>query len=122
MCVMIMGSGFTGLAVADFLERKNIEYFFISNEDINAEYLDEKYLDDLLYNVSYVIVSPGISLNKYIIIQIKKRKIALFGEFDFAASRIMNDIISVTGTNGKTTTVTLIHYLLKNFSSRSRLP
>lgn len=115
MKTMIIGSGLSGLAISEYLEKKNIEHFFAKQEDINASEFSDGYLDELLFNVGMVIVSPGISLQKELIIQIKKRKIALFGEFDYGASKIKNEIISVTGTNGKTTTVSLIHYLLKDY-------
>lgn len=115
MKVMILGAGISGRAVFDYFSSKNIDCFFASEKDINAEKFEENYLDKLLQNVTLVIASPGVSPKKELIFQIKKRKIAFLGEFEFATSRLENDIIAVTGTNGKTTTVSLIHYLLKDY-------
>lgn len=116
MKVMIVGSGLSGLAVSDYLLSKNIDCFFAKNEDINKTSFDENYIDDLLKDVSYAIVSPGVSLKNELIFQLKKRKIAFFGELEFGANKLNNDIIAVTGTNGKTTTVSLINHILKDYS------
>lgn len=121
MSVMIVGSGLTGMAVADYFEKHNIKYFFLKNDDINANIFDDEYIDELLVGVEFVILSPGVSLQKEIIFQIKKRKIALFGEIEFSSRLIKNDIIAVTGTNGKTTTVNLIYYILKNYKNGVKL-
>ena len=116
MKTMIIGSGLSGLAVADFLGKNDVEFFFAKKEDIGAIEFDQEYLDGLLKDVVQVIISPGISLKTQLIAEIKKRKIPITGEFEFGTSKIENDIIAVTGTNGKTTTVSLIYFLLKNFS------
>lgn len=115
MRFMILGSGLSGRAVADYLSGRGEEYFFAKKDDINATSFNKDYLDNLLEEVDAVIASPGISCKNELVFQIKKRKIAFFGEFEFGSSRLDNDIIAVTGTNGKTTTVSLIHYLLRNY-------
>lgn len=116
MKAMIIGSGVSGRAVYDYLVSVGYECFFAKHADINAKEFDEKYIDNLLTDLDLVILSPGISLQNELVFQIKKRKIAFFGELEFAASKLKNDTIAVTGTNGKTTTVSLIYFLLKNYS------
>lgn len=115
MKVLILGSGVSGRAVADFLDSQNIEYIFAKKEDIDAKFFDEDYIQNLLTDIDLAVISPGISLQNELVFQIKKRKIALFGELEFGALKINNDIIAVTGTNGKTTTATLMHFLLKEY-------
>ena len=116
MKTMIIGSGVSGLAVADYLSQNNQEYFFAKKEDVNAEKLNDIYIDSLLKDVREVVISPGVSPKKELILQIKKRKIKITGELEFATSRISNDIIAITGTNGKTTSVSLMYFLLKELS------
>lgn len=116
MKTMLIGSGVSGRAVFDYLKSKGVDCFYVDEELINKEKINKNEFDSIIENVDRVIISPGVSLKKDLIIQIKKKKIALFGEFEFGTNKIKNDIIAVTGTNGKTTTVSLIYYLLKNFS------
>lgn len=115
MKVLILGLGCTGRALADYFEGQNIEYDFAKKDDVNAKTFNENYINNLLNDVDLVVSSPGISCNNELIFQIKRRRIAFFGELEFATSKINNDIIAVTGTNGKTTTVSLINYLLKDY-------
>ena len=117
MSVMILGSGLSGNSVFLYLKRRNIDCFFADEKYINGNDFSENELDKLFCNVESIIVSPGISLKNNIIFQAKKRKIAVFGEFEFGASKLNNQIIAVTGTNGKTTTVNLINHLLKSYSA-----
>ena len=56
MKVMIIGQGISGQAVANYLDRNNIENFFAKDEDINASIICDKYADKLLkakINASY---------------------------------------------------------------------
>lgn len=121
MKVMIIGSGVSGLAVSDYLAERNIDHFFAKKEDIEAREFNEDYINNLLCDVLFAVISPGIKPHNELIFQLKKRRIALFGELEFGASKINNDIIAVTGTNGKTTTVSLIHYLLKDYLGGCKL-
>lgn len=67
--------------------------------------------------IDYAIISPGISLNQSFVNRLKKNQVIIFGEIELAYQVIKNDkskIISVTGTNGKTSTVTMVNELLRS--------
>ena len=115
MKTLIIGSGVSGKAVYKYLKDKKC------NCEILEKFIESSELFDKLESgkFSRVIVSPGIKLDKNIIFQLKKRKIAFYGEMEFGMSKINNKIIAVTGTNGKTTTVSLIGYLLRKYLSGS---
>ena len=76
-----------------------------------------------LFDNELIIVSPGIPLNVPIIKELKKRKIKLIGEieFGFLIKHPRSKIIAVTGSNGKSTTVSLIHHILKTLGFKSIL-
>lgn len=63
----------------------------------------------------FVVKNPGINYHKPFILRLKERGIPVYTEIELAyqVSQTQN-YIAVTGTNGKTTTVTLIHEILKN--------
>lgn len=60
-----------------------------------------------------IVVSPGIHLDIPILEQVKQKGIPIISEIELAYSLLSKPIIAVTGTNGKTTTTTLIGELLK---------
>lgn len=62
----------------------------------------------LLDEADYVMISPGIPITAPIVMEAEKRGIPLLGELAFAASLCQAEIIAVSGTNGKTTTVSLL--------------
>lgn len=115
MKTLIIGSGVSGKAVYKYLKDEKCSC------EILEKFIESSELFDKLESGKFnrVIVSPGIKLDKNIIFQLKKRKIALYGEMEFGVSKINNKIIAVTGTNGKTTTVSLIGYLLRKYLSGS---
>ena len=87
MKIMIVGCGLSGLAVADFLSKRSEEYFFARKEDIESDRFDDLYIQSLLLGVGLVIVSPGINPKKRLIVEVKKRKIPVIGEFEFGVSK-----------------------------------
>ncbi len=122
MKVLIVGCGLSGLAAKDYLEGQGISTVFAKEKDINYKgKFDEEYLDRLLSGLSFIVTSPGISPKIPLLKEARKRKIKIIGEFELGASALKGDIIAVTGTNGKTTTVSLIYYLLKGADTKINL-
>ncbi len=79
--------------------------------DIEAEFEFGYHSPDVLES-DFVVVSPGIPENADIIEKIRTKNIPLYSEIEMTSWFIDAPIIAVTGSNGKTTTVNLIHHLL----------
>ncbi len=80
--------------------------------EIGAEFEFGYHSEDVL-NCDFVVVSPGIPENVEIISKIRAKDIPIYSEIEVTSWFITAPIIAVTGSNGKTTTVNLIHHLLK---------
>lgn len=55
-----------------------------------------------------LLISPGIAIDAPLIIKARAKGLEIVGEMEFAASLASQDLIAVSGTNGKTTTVSLL--------------
>jgi UDP-N-acetylmuramoylalanine--D-glutamate ligase len=80
--------------------------------DIGAEF-EFGYHSEDVFDCDFVVVSPGIPEKVDIIQKIRARKIPIYSEIEVTSWFIDAPIIAVTGSNGKTTTVNLIHHLLR---------
>ncbi len=70
----------------------------------------------------FVVRNPGINYKKPFLLRLKERGIPVYTEIELAYQvSCMQNYIAVTGTNGKTTTVTLIHEIFKNASRQCAL-
>lgn len=119
MKVLIVGSGISGRSASEYLEKLGIETEFAGEEDLSDKTNFRSKQKDRLFNgLSFIVTSPGISPDIPLLKEARKHKIKIVGEFELGASKLDGDIIAVTGTNGKTTTVSLIHYLLKDADAR----
>lgn len=106
--VLIAGKGISGRAAFDYLqsfENKRFECLDI---------VDENELDDSK-KYDLCIVSPGIPPATNFFIRAKKISKEIISEVEFAyrESEIDSNWIAITGTNGKTTTTSLIYHILK---------
>tara|TARA_B100000579_G_scaffold33364_1_gene23332 strand:- start:5 stop:1372 length:1368 start_codon:yes stop_codon:yes gene_type:complete len=66
-----------------------------------------------IYDADYWVVSPGVPSDIDIIEKAKKINIPIIGEIEFASKLTELPIIAVTGSNGKSTTVSIMHDMLK---------
>lgn len=68
---------------------------------------------DQILSSDYVVISPGVPLTADIVTRVRGRRIPIFSELEFASWVCRGSIIAVTGSNGKTTTTTLLGEILK---------
>ena len=74
--------------------------------------------ETLLEGVSLVVVSPGVPLTNPVFAQAAARGIPVVGELELSFRAASGCLIAITGTNGKTTTTTLVGEIFKNAGKR----
>lgn len=94
------------------LERANVEVCFG---------IDGEGVAPLLSNVGLAVLSPGVPLNSSIVKVIRGHGIPLVSELELGVELHGGDSIVVTGSNGKSTTATLIDYILRRGGISSHL-
>ncbi len=125
--VLILGTGKSGIAAAKLVLKKGEAVLLF---DSNAELEDAKVLGNFaadanirllkgelpaasLTDVDYCVVSPGIPLDKPFVEEVRAAGIPIWGELELAYRNAQGALCALTGTNGKTTTVSLIGAILR---------
>ncbi|NIA23564.1 MAG: UDP-N-acetylmuramoyl-L-alanine--D-glutamate ligase [Proteobacteria bacterium] len=122
MKVTILGIARSGIAAAMASNRLGYETFlsdygipekrFIDEiEKLRLPYETGKH-SEKIFETDLIVVSPGIPSTVPVISEARKRGIRVISEIEFAFEHFKKPIIAVTGTNGKTTTATLIYNML----------
>lgn len=125
--ILVVGLGATGIAVAKFLSGLGIQ-IGLADEKPEAELMPalEK-LNGLLFArhfgnharevfLSYpmIILSPGVDSELPALKEAREKGIRIIGEIELASRYIKEPVIAITGTNGKTTTTSLIGEIFRN--------
>jgi len=124
--ILIVGLGKTGIATARFLTGQGA-IVIVTDEKPFSEWSDTltefkslrtepeigRYGTDSLLRTDMVIPSPGVPPSNEIISEAVRRKIPVLSEIELAWRFLKRPVIAITGTNGKTTTTTLIGEILK---------
>tara|TARA_B100001741_G_scaffold312473_1_gene315934 strand:- start:1635 stop:2948 length:1314 start_codon:yes stop_codon:yes gene_type:complete len=119
--ILIYGLGKTGISAFKFLKNKNDIFLFDDYQIDSNDFLTRKktitYSDVIKSKFDRVILSPGIDLNKCRLSNfLKKNKKKIYSDLDVFYSFYKNDSITVTGTNGKSTTCQLLYEILSQKS------
>lgn len=122
--IVVIGMGKTGLATVRFLggqgasviatDEKPPEKWGAAFEQIAGEnwLTTGDYNAGILDGVSMVVPSPGVPPSNEILQEAIRKKIPVISEVELAYYFIKVPILAITGTNGKTTTTTLLGILL----------
>ena len=122
--IVILGSGESGTGAAMLAKKHGFDVFVSDmgaiadnfKQELNASgvpFEEGQHTPELILNAYEIIKSPGIPDTSKLIIEANSKGIPVINELEFAARYTKAKIIAVTGTNGKTTTTSLIYHLLK---------
>ena len=125
MKVVVLGGGESGFGAAYLAKKKGFEVFLSDKGQIRDEYkklLVEHKIDfeegnhneEKILSADWIVKSPGIPKKAEIIQKIHLKGIRLSSEIEFASEFTTAKIIAITGSNGKTTTTSLMYHILKN--------
>jgi UDP-N-acetylmuramoylalanine--D-glutamate ligase len=123
--LIVLGGGESGVGAAYLASQNGISVFLSDKNLINSKY--KKILIDneiefeegthslnKVLKASEIIKSPGIPSDSSLISHVIRNNIPIISEVEFASRFTNAKIIGVTGSNGKTTTTSLIYHILKS--------
>ncbi|MDF2587453.1 MAG: UDP-N-acetylmuramoylalanine--D-glutamate ligase [Anaerocolumna sp.] len=127
--VFVFGTGISGIAAAKLLQRENANIILydgndkIDENDIKAKLPSDftgkivlgVVSDDMLHTLDLVILSPGVPTDLDIVNKMRDIGIPIWGEIELAYYFSKGKIVAITGTNGKTTTTTLVGEIMKTY-------
>lgn len=124
MKIVILGGGESGVGAAILAQMKGYEVFLSDMGEIKEKYaaiLDEHHIPyesgqhtaARILDTDECIKSPGIPDAAPIIRQLVEHGVPILGELEFAARYTDARFIAITGSNGKTTTTSLIYYIME---------
>ncbi len=133
--VLVIGSGLSGVGSVQLLNRVGAhptvleENTKVTREDIVKKLHEEdrdstgiiigEISDEILDDIYLVIPSPAVPLDSPTIMRIKERNIPIWSEIELAYNYSKGRMVAITGTNGKTTTTTLVGDIMKAYFSSS---
>tara|TARA_B100001057_G_scaffold487632_1_gene570660 strand:+ start:3749 stop:5020 length:1272 start_codon:yes stop_codon:yes gene_type:complete len=119
----VYGLGLTGKSVIKFLKKNNVRKIFIWDDYSVSNSKSKNNFKTNLNVVDFIIISPGININKSQFSKLllrNKKKIITDLDLFFLKNDIKKSIV-ITGTNGKSTTCSLVHHILKMNSIKNEL-
>ncbi len=122
--IIVLGGGESGTGSAILARKQGFDVFLSDNGPIKTKYKEmlynydipweeNKHTERLILETDEVIKSPGIPERSQIIQTIRKKEIRIISEIEFASRFTRAKKVCVTGSNGKTTTTSLIHHMMK---------
>ena len=123
--VVVLGGAESGVGAAVLAKVKGFDVFLSDKGQIKDSYADTlrkwdipfeqgQHTEELILNADEVVKSPGIPGTVPMVQKVKENGIPVISEIEFASRYDSAKKICITGSNGKTTTTSLIYYLLKN--------
>ena len=128
--VLVFGTGISGIAAAKLLQMKQANVvLFDGNRDLDRERIMEdlgntertelflgELPDEVKKSLDLVILSPGIPTDLPLVNELRDAHLPIWGEVELAYRCGRGDVLAVTGTNGKTTTTSLLGEIMKRYS------
>ena len=123
--IVILGAGESGAGAAVLAQVKGCETFVSDTSVIKEKYKtllnqyqieweEGAHTEEKILNADEVIKSPGIPCDAPLILKLKEKGIPVISEIEFAGRYTNARMVCITGSNGKTTTTSLIYHIFKS--------
>lgn len=126
---LVIGTGKSGIAAAELLQKEQIAVrLYDSNENLDKQVFYEKNPDlsdvalitgtlpeEEMKNTDILVLSPGVPTDLPMVGTMREMGIAIWGEIELAYAFAKGAVLAITGTNGKTTTTSLLGEIMKNY-------
>ncbi len=123
--IVILGGGESGVGAAILAQKQGFDVFLSDMSKVKEHYrqmLDEHHIaweeqqhtEELILNADEVIKSPGIPAEAPMMRKIMEKGIPVISEIEFAGRYTDAKMVCITGSNGKTTTTSLIYHIFKS--------
>ena len=126
--VLVFGTGISGIAAAGLLEDKGAHpVLFDGNAELEeqviraklpegskAEILLGDLTDDQIRSLDLVVLSPGVPTDLPLVNRLRETGLKIWGEIELAYECSRGDVLAITGTNGKTTTTSLLGAIMQH--------
>lgn len=137
--VLVIGSGISGVGAVSLLQDFGADIVFydssdkLTPEDLQgrlASHLREgaavhcitgKLPESVENEIEIAVPSPGVPLDIPLLLRLRERKIPILGEIELAFLMEKGKVAAITGTNGKTTTTTLVGEIMKAQLGREKV-
>ncbi len=129
---LILGLSRSGTAAAEFLIKNNATVYLYDDlisdnveknalilEELGCKRVKKEELSTIQEKCDAVVLSPGIPIDHPVSIAFRRAGKGILGETELAARLMRCPIVAVTGTNGKTTTVSMIEKVLKQSGKKA---
>ena len=122
--VSVIGAARSGIAVARLLRSQGADVFVsdsssaeklqssISNLQFEKIKFEVGKHSNHVYDCDLMVISPGVPSNVFVVLEAQKRSIKVVSELEVSCWFCRSPIVAITGSNGKTTTTTLIGRIL----------
>lgn len=126
--VLVFGAGISGIGSCRLLENKNAEVIlYDGNANKDAASMKEEigteskvrvvlgeFPEEDMGTLDLVVMSPGVPTDLPVVLRMKEMGIPVWGEIELAYVCGKGEVLGITGTNGKTTTTSLLGQIMKN--------
>lgn len=122
--VVVLGAGESGVGAAILAKKEKCEVFVSdfgkiteTNKEVlinnGIEWEEGGHSEDRVLSAEVAVKSPGIPDSAPIVLKLLQKGISVISEIEFASQYTDANIIGITGSNGKTTTASLLYHVLK---------
>ncbi len=132
---LVFGTGISGIAAAELLVRRGFPVvLYDGNEKLDEQTIREKsaVLDQveiilgelpehILHRYDIAVLSPGVPTDLPVVEMMRSQGLEIWGEIELAYAFEQGKILAVTGTNGKTTTTSLLGAIMEHAVSKVKI-
>lgn len=131
--VVVVGTGVSGMGAVKLLSETSADItLYDGNDKADRDEILKKIPDDcdlrliigempdeVVKETDLLVISPGVPIDSDIVKLFEKDNVPVWGEIELAYNFEKGTVFAITGTNGKTTTTTLVGEIMKKYNNQT---